>query len=99
MLLAALGAVIIHRAVARPLAGITEITEAVAAGDIARTIPYGERHDEIGALARSIVRAMARARRQLDGVKRLIGGLVDGANGALRGAGMAPLATPTALRS
>ena len=54
VLLAGLGAVIIHRAVARPLAGITEITEAVAAGDIERKIPYGERNDEIGALARSI---------------------------------------------
>ncbi len=54
VLLAGLGVVIIHRAVARPLAGITEITQAVAAGDIERKVPYGERNDEIGALARSI---------------------------------------------
>ncbi len=54
VLLAALGAVIIWRAVARPLAAITRITQAVAAGNVERAIPFGERRDEVGALARSI---------------------------------------------
>ena len=52
--LTALGALIIARAVARPLARITRITQAVAAGKVERVVPYGERHDEVGALARSI---------------------------------------------
>jgi methyl-accepting chemotaxis protein len=54
VVLAALGAVIIARAVARPLARITRITQAVAAGNVERIVPYGERSDEVGALARSI---------------------------------------------
>jgi methyl-accepting chemotaxis protein len=54
VVLAAVGAVIIYRAVARPLARITRITQAVAAGNVERIVPYGERQDEVGALARSI---------------------------------------------
>jgi len=54
VLLAAFGALLIWRAVARPLAKITRVTEAVAAGDKSIPVPYGERRDEIGALARSI---------------------------------------------
>jgi methyl-accepting chemotaxis protein len=54
VLLAAIGAVIIWRAIARPLARITHVTEAVAAGEAGITIPYRERGDEVGALARSI---------------------------------------------
>jgi methyl-accepting chemotaxis protein len=54
VMLAAAGAVIIWRAVARPLARITRLTEAVAAGEAPARVPYGERGDEIGALARSI---------------------------------------------
>ncbi len=54
VVLAALGAVTIARAVAHPLATITSITAAVAAGDTAQRVPYRERRDEIGALARSI---------------------------------------------
>jgi methyl-accepting chemotaxis protein len=54
VLLAALGAVMIARAVARPLARITQLTQAVAAGDTSREVPYRERRDELGALARSI---------------------------------------------
>jgi methyl-accepting chemotaxis protein len=53
ILLAAAGALIIWRNVARPLAQITRITETVAEGT-AVAIPYGSRRDEIGALARSI---------------------------------------------
>ena len=51
VLLAGLGAVI---GVAHPLARITRITQAVASGEVERVVPYGERHDEVGALARSI---------------------------------------------
>jgi methyl-accepting chemotaxis protein len=53
IMLVAFGIAIIWRAVARPLAQITRVTEAVAAGT-AVNIPFGERHDEVGALARSI---------------------------------------------
>jgi methyl-accepting chemotaxis protein len=52
--LAVVGTVIIRRAVTRPLTEITRVTEAVAGGTSTISIPYGERHDEIGALARSI---------------------------------------------
>jgi methyl-accepting chemotaxis protein len=54
VLLASLGAVIIGRKIARPLARITRLTQAVAAGTAEGKIPYTERGDEIGALARSI---------------------------------------------
>jgi methyl-accepting chemotaxis protein len=53
VLLAALSALLLWRSVARPLARITRVTGAIANGEQA-TIPYGARHDEIGALARSI---------------------------------------------
>jgi methyl-accepting chemotaxis protein len=53
LLLAAIGIFLIRRAVARPLADITRVTETVAEGN-AVAIPYGARRDEIGALARSI---------------------------------------------
>ena len=53
VLLAAAGAFLIWRSVARPLAHITRVTETVAEGH-AVAIPYGARSDEIGALARSI---------------------------------------------
>jgi methyl-accepting chemotaxis protein len=53
LLLALVGVVIIWRAVLRPLARITGITESVAAGASVK-VPYGERSDEVGALARSI---------------------------------------------
>jgi methyl-accepting chemotaxis protein len=54
VLLAAAGALIIRRNVAQPLARITRITEAVAAGKAQHAVPYRERSDEIGGLARSI---------------------------------------------
>ncbi len=53
VLLAGLGAFMIWRSVARPLAQITRVTETVAEGT-PTVIPYGARRDEIGALARSI---------------------------------------------
>jgi methyl-accepting chemotaxis protein len=54
VLLATAGAVMIRRGVAQPLAEITRVTEAVAAGTDSVAIPFTERRDEIGALARSI---------------------------------------------
>jgi methyl-accepting chemotaxis protein len=54
IVLAAAGAFVISRSVTRPIAKITQITEAVAAGDASISIPFSERNDEIGALARSI---------------------------------------------
>jgi methyl-accepting chemotaxis protein len=48
------GALIIMRSVARPISEITRVTEAVAAGDAEMAVPFSERGDEIGALARSI---------------------------------------------
>ncbi len=54
LLLAGAGAYTIWRAVARPLARITRVTEAVAAGESQITVPYTERGDEVGALARTI---------------------------------------------
>ena len=54
VLLAAAGAVLIRGGVVKPLGRITRITEAVAAGESRHSIPYRERLDEIGALARSI---------------------------------------------
>jgi methyl-accepting chemotaxis protein len=54
LMLAISGALVIHRSVARPLAAVTAVTEAVARGDEVRGVPYSDRADEIGALARSI---------------------------------------------
>ena len=54
VLLTVAGALIISRNVARPLAAITHVTGTVADGDASVTVPFTDRHDEIGALARSI---------------------------------------------
>jgi methyl-accepting chemotaxis protein len=54
LFLALAGILMIRRWVALPLAHITGITEAVAAGQSDLPVPYGERRDEVGALARSI---------------------------------------------
>jgi methyl-accepting chemotaxis protein len=72
IVLAAAGAVIIWRAVARPLARITRITQAVAAGNMERIVPYGERSDEVGALARSIevFQQTMRKNKELNGTVR-----------------------------
>jgi methyl-accepting chemotaxis protein len=53
-LLAVVGAIIIWGAIARPLARVTRVTEAVAAGQSDVDVPYLKRGDEVGALARSI---------------------------------------------
>jgi methyl-accepting chemotaxis protein len=52
--LATFGALVIHRSIAQPLAVVTRVTEEVAGGGAVLSVPYGNRHDEIGALARSI---------------------------------------------
>jgi methyl-accepting chemotaxis protein len=54
VLLAGAGVIMIWRAVVRPLAEITRVTQVVAEGTSAVAIPFAERGDEIGALARSI---------------------------------------------
>ena len=54
LLLTAFGSMIIRNGVAKPLARITQVTEAVAGGTSDIAIPYSRRQDEIGALARSI---------------------------------------------
>ena len=62
IVLALIGAVIIGVGVSRPLAIITRITESVATGDSSVEVPYCNRGDEVGGLARSIgifQRAMA----------------------------------------
>jgi methyl-accepting chemotaxis protein len=71
LLLAAFGALLIWRGVARPLATITAVTEAVAGGDKRRPIPYGERRDEIGGLARSIA-VFQQALRRNDELNRTV---------------------------
>jgi methyl-accepting chemotaxis protein len=55
VMLAVSGIIIIGRAVVRPLADITRVTEKVAGGATGVVIPNADRHDEVGALARSIV--------------------------------------------
>jgi methyl-accepting chemotaxis protein len=52
--LAVLGILVIGRAVATPLANLTEVTSAIAEGANSLAVPYGDRRDEIGALSRSI---------------------------------------------
>ena len=52
--LAVAGALVIHRSIALPLAVVTRTTVEVAGGDAVLAVPYGDRRDEIGALARSI---------------------------------------------
>jgi methyl-accepting chemotaxis protein len=54
VVLAIAGVLMITRGVTRPLDEITRVTALVAAGDLDTTLPFEDRHDEIGALARSI---------------------------------------------
>jgi methyl-accepting chemotaxis protein len=54
VVLAAFGAWMISRGIANPLKQITKVTEAVAEGRADTTVPFSDRSDEIGALARSI---------------------------------------------
>jgi methyl-accepting chemotaxis protein len=54
LLLIGIGIVIITGSIARPLTAISKVTEKVAGGDTAIAVPFNDRHDEIGDLARSI---------------------------------------------
>ncbi len=54
LVLVGIGVFIIARMVARPLSAITNITKKVADGAQGVEVPYTERQDEIGALARAI---------------------------------------------
>lgn len=47
-------AVVISRSVVRPLSGLTEIMERLAAGERALTVPCAAQQDEIGTMARSV---------------------------------------------
>ncbi len=73
VLLATAGAWVISRNVAKPIADITRVTEAVAAGDASISVPFSERSDEIGALARSIG-VFQRAMRSNEGLNRTVRG-------------------------
>ncbi|HEX5509712.1 MAG TPA: HAMP domain-containing methyl-accepting chemotaxis protein [Pseudolabrys sp.] len=54
VVLAAFGMLMISRNIAKPLRTITQVTEAVAAGQADTAVPFSNRSDEVGALARSI---------------------------------------------
>ena len=54
LLLAGAGAGVLLR-VSRPIARLTQATQALARNDLAVTIPYGERADEVGALSRAVI--------------------------------------------
>jgi len=71
VMLAAAGALVISRSVAKPIADITRVTEAVAAGDVSIAVPFSERSDEIGALARSIA-VFQRAMRNNEELNRTV---------------------------
>ncbi len=71
VMLAVAGALIISRGVARPIVAITRVTEAVAAGEAKVDVPFAERRDEIGALARSIA-VFQRAMRHNEELNRTV---------------------------
>jgi methyl-accepting chemotaxis protein len=72
LVLVVLGVVTIWRAVTRPLTEITRVTEIVAGGQLDIVVPYAERPDEIGALARSIGVFQDAMRRNVD-LNRTVG--------------------------
>jgi methyl-accepting chemotaxis protein len=71
VMLAAAGAMLISRNVVKPIADITRIVEAVAAGEASVAVPFSERSDEIGALARSIA-VFQRAMRHNEELNRTV---------------------------
>jgi methyl-accepting chemotaxis protein len=71
VMLAVCGVLVILRSVTRPIAEITRVTEAVAGGDASITVPFGERRDEIGALARTIA-VFQRAMRNNEELNRTV---------------------------
>jgi methyl-accepting chemotaxis protein len=70
LLAAAFGAIILSRSLGRPLSEITAVTAAVSEGK-AITVPHQTRHDEIGALARSVA-AFQMAIRHNDELNRTV---------------------------
>jgi methyl-accepting chemotaxis protein len=54
LLITMLGALMIWRSVARPLARVTRVTQTIAGGQLEEPIPYAGRRDEVGALARAV---------------------------------------------
>jgi len=80
VMLAAIGVIMIRRSVTMPIAAITRVTEAVAAGEAEVAVPYAERRDEIGALARSIA-VFQRAMRHNEELNRTV---VDDAEARMR---------------
>ena len=76
VMLTAAGVVVISRGIAQPLAAITGVTEAVAAGDTATAVPFTRRRDEIGALARSIG-VFQNAMRKNEDLNRTVAGDAD----------------------
>ncbi len=73
VMLATAGAWVISHSITRPIAEITHVTEAVAAGDASIAVPFGDRKDEIGALARSIA-VFQRAMRSNEELNRTVRG-------------------------
>jgi methyl-accepting chemotaxis protein len=71
VMLATAGATTIWRNVAKPIADITRVTEAVAAGEVSVSVPFSDRRDEIGALARSIA-VFQRAMRHNEELNRTV---------------------------
>jgi methyl-accepting chemotaxis protein len=66
LMLAMFGALVIHRSIARPLAAVTCVIEAVAGGDATLAVPFRDRSDEVGALARSIAVFQEAMRRNVE---------------------------------
>jgi methyl-accepting chemotaxis protein len=73
LMLAMFGALVIQRSIARPLAAVTRVTEAVAGGDATLVVPFRDRPDEIGALARSIAVFQDAMRRNVELNKTVLG--------------------------
>jgi methyl-accepting chemotaxis protein len=66
LMLAMFGVLVIHRSIARPLAAVTCVIEAVAGGDATLAVPFRDRSDEVGALARSIAVFQEAMRRNVE---------------------------------
>jgi len=66
LMLAIFGVLVIHRSIARPLAAVTCVIEAVAGGDATLAVPFRDRSDEVGALARSIAVFQEAMRRNVE---------------------------------
>jgi methyl-accepting chemotaxis protein len=66
LMLPMFGALVIHRSIARPLAAVTCVIEAVAGGDATLAVPFRDRSDEVGALARSIAVFQEAMRRNVE---------------------------------